>query len=604
VSFSVCIATCSRPQELTRCLAALRRQSEPPDEIVISDAGGDEATRELIESCRRRNESVIVHCPTPRRALPWQRWWAFQHSGGKFVLFLDDDIRLDPSAFALLRQAYAQFDDVAGAGFAITYERSPHAATAANHARRARWLGITGARPGSITPGGITIDLPVAPDPSSAIDVDWLSGGAMSFRRDVLDAIGALEGLFELYDARIGKAEDAILSSRARAHGRLLLIPGPHAVHPPLDAATRTANPQHGYRRGLLETWGRAHTMRWLAADSASASQAWRQVASLEVARACKTAVSQPLTRAHWQRLGGDMVGIARTLRQWDRLPERPDRSSGVTTMMFFWDYDTQWGADRSRLPGRKDWGHLEFPNTDELLDLHAQFEIPACFAVVGAAALPGVRPYHDPAQIRRIHAAGHEIASHAFKHEWLPALGRQSLLRTLRNSKDALEQCIGAPVVSFVPPFNQPFDFASAGAISFSERREAGLQRTTLRGLCEALAETGYRFCRVAYEPLVERVGQWFGRAPWRPLAPVTIGGITCVRIGPCGFDAAQVHARCRQAAAAGTPVVLYGHPHSLHVEKSSQSIAGLRQVLAMASVGMRSGATRCVLPRQWGES
>jgi hypothetical protein len=202
------------------------------------------------------------------------------------------------------------------------------------------------------------------------------------------------------------------------------------------------------------------------------------------------------------------------------------------------------------------------------------------------------------------MHAAGHEIASHAFTHEWLPALGRQSLLRTLRNSKDALEQCIGAPVVSFVPPFNQPFDFASAGAISFSERREAGLRRTTLRGLCEALAETGYRFCRVAYVPLGERVGQWLGRAPWRPLAPVTIGGITCVRIGPCGFDAAQVHARCRQAAAAGAPVVLYGHPHSLHVEQGSQSVADLRQVLAMTAVGIRSGATRCVLPRQWGYS
>jgi len=118
---------------------------------------------------------------------------------------------------------------------------------------------------------------------------------------------------------------------------------------------------------------------------------------------------------------------------------------------------------------------------------------------------------------------------------------------------------------------------------------------------LCEALAETGYRFCRVAYVPFAERVGQWFGRAAGRPAPPVTIGGITCVRIGPCGFDAAQVHARCRQAAAAGTPVVLYGHPHSLHAEKGSQSIADLRQVLAMAAIGMRSGATRCIVPRQW---
>src|SRR5215470_10951843 len=81
---------------------------------------------------------------------------------------------------------------------------------------------------------------------------------------------------------------------------------------------------------------------------------------------------------------------------------------------MIFWDYDTQWGADRSRSGGGpKSWGALDFENTERLLQLHEQFDIPACFAVVGAAALPGSRPYHDPEQIRRIHQAGHEVASH-----------------------------------------------------------------------------------------------------------------------------------------------------------------------------------------------
>jgi GT2 family glycosyltransferase len=709
---SVCIATCRRPEQLTLCLDALLCQTEPPDEIIISDAGGDAETRAVIETFRRRQETLIVHCPTPRTALPWQRWWAFEHCSGSgaFALFLDDDIRLSAQALALLRQAYRAAPDIAGAGFTITYDAPDHAATAraaaagaaaagaagagaagagaaaaaaesatasSNGTLRTRWLGITSARPGSITPGGITVDLPTADaahattrgsgaDALDAIEVDWLSGGAMSFRREVLTTIGPLAGLFELYDARIGKAEDAILSSHARRHGRLLLIAGTHAAHPALDIATRTANPQDGFRKGLLETWGRAHTLRWLAdanasanatanhpahaeasapanapadahepthaaararanapvgasepaaasaaahaahaapavraalavhaAPAAHAKRAWRRVASLEVARACKS-FDVP-------RLAGDAVGIQRTLRGWHRIPARPDLPSHVTDVMFFWDYDTQWGADRSRLPGPRDWGHLEFPNTDELLDLHAQFGIPACFAVVGAAALPGTRPYHDPAQVRRIHAAGHEIASHGFKHEWLPALDRHALLRTLRDSKDALEQCIGARVVSFVPPFNQPFDFARAGSISLAERREAGAQRTTLRRLCDALAETGYQFCRVAYAPLPERVGHWLGlgRAPRRPASPVRIGDITCVRIGPCGFDLDRVNAMSRTATN-GAPVVLYGHPHSLHAEDATQSIHALRRVLDATSTSARSGAMRCVLPSQ----
>ena len=147
-----------------------------------------------------------------------------------------------------------------------------------------------------------------------------------------------------------------------------------------------------------------------------------------------------------------------------------------------FYDYDTQWGDRRSRsFGGPKSWGHRDFENTEQLLALHARYEVPACFAVVGAAALPGTRPYHDPQQIRRIHAAGHEIASHSFRHEWLPGLDRDALRETLRRSKDALEQCIGAPVTSFVPPFNQPFDYPAALAWSLSERREAGRSRTNL---------------------------------------------------------------------------------------------------------------------------
>jgi hypothetical protein len=345
--------------------------------------------------------------------------------------------------------------------------------------------------------------------------------------------------------------------------------------------------------------------------------------------------------------------------------------------VMVFWDYDTQWGADRSRCgDGTRPaaWGHLEFPNTDELLDLHARFDIPACFAIVGAAALPGERPYHDPAQIRRVHAAGHEIASHALRHEWLPALDRRALQRTLRESKDALEQCIGAPVTSFVPPFNQPFDYARGWSFSLAERREAGARRTTLRVLCETLRETGYQFCRVAYSPLSERMRDWVGRslsptapaaapahatgpepgpragaragagaggdaAPaaamaFRPGPPVVIAGITCVRVGPCGFDLDRVSAlreragadadariRARSALlpfritrASGLPVseqfarrrqappialALYGHPHSLHGDDASQSVTALRRTLAAIAHWTGQGAARCVTPR-----
>ena len=235
--------------------------------------------------------------------------------------------------------------------------------------------------------------------------------------------------------------------------------------------------------------------------------------------------------------------------------------------IIFFWDYDTQWGADRSRSPGgAKDWGKLEFENTEQLLDLHAQYDIAACFAVVGAAALPGERPYHDPAQIRRIHSAGHEVGSHAFKHEWLPGLNRHALLESLRRSKDALEQCVGAPVISFIPPYNQPFDYIKKGSFSLSERRECGRERTDLRCLCDALAETGYQFCRVSYRPLSQRLAERLvGRRLDRPARREKIADITCVRLNtPGGFNAPAMEMLNRCSDIGGL-VVVYGHPHSL---------------------------------------
>lgn len=244
-----------------------------------------------------------------------------------------------------------------------------------------------------------------------------------------------------------------------------------------------------------------------------------------------------------------------------------------MATLLFFWDYDTQWGADRSRTGGgAKTWGHLEFPATDRLIDLHAEYALPACFAVVGAAALPGEHPYHDPAQIRRLHAAGHEIASHSFQHEWLPALNRQALLATLKNSKDALEQCIGAEVASFVPPFDMPMDYPAKLSINLTERREVKQNRTNLPDLCMALHETGYRFTRVKYQPFYKTLAEKILKKRWvnQPAQVEKIAGVTCIRnIAPPGFAAPALEILEKVAPQEGY-IIIYGHPHHLPTDKA----------------------------------
>jgi hypothetical protein len=243
-----------------------------------------------------------------------------------------------------------------------------------------------------------------------------------------------------------------------------------------------------------------------------------------------------------------------------------------VAKLLLFWDYDTQWGADRSRIAGgSKDWGPLEFANTERLLELLARYQIPACFAVVGSAALPGERPYHDAAQIRQIHAAGHEIGSHSHRHEWLPGLDRDRLDETLRSSKDALEQCIGAPVTTFVPPWNEPFDYPRGWSFSLSERREAGGDRTDLRRLCQALRESGYGFSRVSYRPIFQRLADRLLGRRYDHLGHLeTIAGIRCARLNTPGGFAEDTRRSLEHNVRHGTLTVAYGHPHSLTLGNS----------------------------------
>lgn len=273
---------------------------------------------------------------------------------------------------------------------------------------------------------------------------------------------------------------------------------------------------------------------------------------------------------------------------------------SPLVPILLFWDYDTQWGGDRSRSAGGpKNWGYDEFVNTERLLEMQAEYDVASCFAVVGSAALDGERPYHDPAQIRLMHQMGHEVASHTHRHEWIPGLREDELYETLRSSKDALEQCIGAEVSCLVPPYNQPFDYLGGLSISVSERRQVGKHRVDLRRLCQCLRELDYRFCRVSYRTLSDRIVDRFRAYPiHRPSRLGTIAGIRCVQTNACGFDAKAMAVLDRCLEKKGM-LVIYGHPHSLSNPTNQQCFEFFEKFLQTTRELRREGKVKFVLPR-----
>ncbi|HYK43504.1 MAG TPA: glycosyltransferase, partial [Thermoanaerobaculia bacterium] len=156
MTLSVCIATHERSRLLAATLEALSRQSRPPDEIVVSDSSDSGDARNVVAAFSTRHPGLSIrHVPSSRKALPWQRWWAFKHSGGAVILFLDDDVTLSSLAVEALERLYTDCKAnpktrIAGAGFWIAFEDGTRTDRRPGSLKE-RWLGTSRLPSGSIT---------------------------------------------------------------------------------------------------------------------------------------------------------------------------------------------------------------------------------------------------------------------------------------------------------------------------------------------------------------------------------------------------------------------------------------------------------------------
>jgi polysaccharide deacetylase family protein (PEP-CTERM system associated) len=95
----------------------------------------------------------------------------------------------------------------------------------------------------------------------------------------------------------------------------------------------------------------------------------------------------------------------------------------------------------------RKDWDRMEYRaerSTDRLLELFEQHQVHATFFVLGWVT------QRSPDLVRRIHAAGHEVACHGLSHELVYRQTPAVFEDETRRSKAMLEDVIGAPVLGY----------------------------------------------------------------------------------------------------------------------------------------------------------
>ncbi len=249
-------------------------------------------------------------------------------------------------------------------------------------------------------------------------------------------------------------------------------------------------------------------------------------------------------------------------------------------------DYDSPEGFRRSFRMQRMS-PDADQRGTDLLLDVLSRHGVRATFGVVGRAALEGPPPEHCAAQIREIHAAGHEVASHSMHHLFLPPLGRDELFEEAAASRRALEDCIGATVRGFIPPFNRPMHFPQRRAFSFSETlglHGRGRGRQSVGSMLRVLGEAGYGWSRVSFE---DKLARLLGKS--KPEQPFVYGAVVAIPLHCTGF-AEAAKALVRRHLDSHMVINLYGHP-SQALEEREQSAGALDRFLKTFGGERRQG-------------
>jgi|1186.fasta_scaffold00057_6 GT2 family glycosyltransferase len=239
---SVVVATLRRPHLLRHTLRTLVRTTPPPDEILVVDGDDEHSARAPADEVRAIAGPIPIHYVEGPQGLTRQRNVGVTRATGDVVVFVDDDVALEPDAFARVREAYAD-PGVVGVTAQIVEPETRSFGRFRSPIRRL--LG----REGTFTRFGYP-RYPLQVERET--DIEFMFGCFMSGRRDAVVEVGFDEGL-----PGYALAEDQDFSFRLSRRGRLRYVPQIVCYHRRQGFDNRD---RRAFDRNLVAT--RAYLMR------------------------------------------------------------------------------------------------------------------------------------------------------------------------------------------------------------------------------------------------------------------------------------------------------------------------------------------------------
>lgn len=211
MKFSVVIPTMRREQILDATLESLSRCDPAPDEVIVIDADSEQSSRPVVTAFDQQvAPTVRYHNIEP--SLTRQRNLGIDDANGDVVVFLDDDVNIEPDLFGRLAEVYRD-ESVVGATGRVVEPQTPRKLGPGS---RLRSLLPGGGEDGRFTRYGYPRYLR---DLEHDTDVEFMQGCFMSSRIDAARAVR-----FDEHMTGYALAEDEDFSYRLSRLGRIRYV--------------------------------------------------------------------------------------------------------------------------------------------------------------------------------------------------------------------------------------------------------------------------------------------------------------------------------------------------------------------------------------------
>jgi GT2 family glycosyltransferase len=229
---SVVIATRNRPEPIGNTLMSLNQQTALPRIVVIIDSSDGEATANVVARLREALRFNVLYRHTDIRSAAIQRNIGAEIETSDIILFLDDDVDLEPSCLSEIFRVFENDPIGHVGGVSATISNQVYSdPKGLNRLLLGICLGGSkGAYAGRLL--GPAVNFLPLDTPDTVQKTDWLPSTCTAYRREVFLKYRFLE--FEGYSF----AEDVDLSSRIAKEYQLLNTTAARVFHHDLGKDT------------------------------------------------------------------------------------------------------------------------------------------------------------------------------------------------------------------------------------------------------------------------------------------------------------------------------------------------------------------------------